>query len=85
MIALAGLAQFTLHTTWVLYTTFKFGWGPAENGWSLFAVGVMLGAGAGRAAGAAAEAPLAAAAGGAGAGVRRRWPTWPAAPSPRAG
>jgi DHA1 family tetracycline resistance protein-like MFS transporter len=25
----------------VLYTTFKFGWGPSENGWSLFAVGVM--------------------------------------------
>jgi DHA1 family tetracycline resistance protein-like MFS transporter len=24
----------------VLYTTFKFGWGPLENGWSLFAVGV---------------------------------------------
>ncbi len=41
VIALAGLAQFILHTTWVLYTTFKFGWGPQENGWSLFAVGVM--------------------------------------------
>lgn len=41
VIALAGLAQFILHTTWVLYTTFKFGWGPKENGWSLFAVGVM--------------------------------------------
>ena len=39
MIGLAGLAQFILHTTWVLYTTFKFGWGPGENGWSLFAVG----------------------------------------------
>jgi hypothetical protein len=25
----------------VLYTTFKFGWGPRENGWSLFAVGMM--------------------------------------------
>jgi hypothetical protein len=25
----------------VLYTTFKFGWGPLQNGWSLFAVGVM--------------------------------------------
>jgi len=36
-----GLAQFTLYTTWVLYTTFKFGWGPTENGWSLFAVGVV--------------------------------------------
>jgi DHA1 family tetracycline resistance protein-like MFS transporter len=41
VIALAGLAQFILHTTWVLYTTFKFGWGPKENGWSLFAIGVM--------------------------------------------
>jgi DHA1 family tetracycline resistance protein-like MFS transporter len=41
VIALASLAQFTLHTSWVLYTTFKFGWGPAQNGWSLFAVGVM--------------------------------------------
>lgn len=41
VIALASLAQFTLHTSWVLYTTFKFGWGPAENGWSLFTVGLM--------------------------------------------
>ena len=41
VIALATLSQFTLHTSWVLYTTFKFGWGPAQNGWSLFAVGIM--------------------------------------------
>ena len=41
VIALASLAQFVLHSTWVLYTTFKFGWGPAENGWSLFTVGLM--------------------------------------------
>jgi DHA1 family tetracycline resistance protein-like MFS transporter len=41
VMALASLAQFTMHTTWVLYTDFKFGWGPRENGWSLFAVGVM--------------------------------------------
>ncbi len=41
VLACAGLAQFTLYTTWVLYTTFKFHWGPTENGWSLFAVGVM--------------------------------------------
>jgi len=40
VIACSGLAQFVLYTTWVLYTTFKFGWGPLENGWSLFAVGV---------------------------------------------
>lgn len=41
VLALASLAQFVLHTSWVLYTTFKFGWGPRDNGWSLFAVGVM--------------------------------------------
>jgi len=41
VIALSGLAQFTLYTTWVLYTGFKFGWGPTENGWSLFAVGIV--------------------------------------------
>jgi DHA1 family tetracycline resistance protein-like MFS transporter len=41
VIGLASLAQFVMHTTWVLYTSFKFGWGPKENGWSLFAVGVM--------------------------------------------
>jgi DHA1 family tetracycline resistance protein-like MFS transporter len=40
-IALSSLAQFMLHMTWVLYTKFKFGWGPAEVGWSLFAVGVV--------------------------------------------
>ncbi|MDH4289937.1 MAG: MFS transporter [Aquincola sp.] len=42
VIALAALAQFVLHTTWVLYTHFKFGWGPAEVGWSLFTVGAMM-------------------------------------------
>ena len=41
VVALSGLAQFMTHTTWVLYTTFKFGWGPLQNGWSLFAIGVM--------------------------------------------
>ena len=41
VIACSGLAQFVLYTTWVLYTTFKFGWGPQENGWSLAAVGVV--------------------------------------------
>ena len=40
-LALSALAQFILHSTWVLYTAFKFGWGPLENGWSLFAVGLM--------------------------------------------
>ena len=41
VLALSGLAQLVLHSTWVLYTAFKFGWGPLANGWSLFAVGVM--------------------------------------------
>jgi DHA1 family tetracycline resistance protein-like MFS transporter len=41
VIACSGLAQFVLYTTWVLYTTFKFGWGPQENGWSLAAVGFV--------------------------------------------
>jgi MFS transporter, DHA1 family, tetracycline resistance protein len=26
---------------WVLYGSFRFGWGPTENGWSLFAVGMV--------------------------------------------
>lgn len=41
VIGLASLAQFTLHTSWVLYTHFKFGWGPWEVGWSLFVVGAI--------------------------------------------
>ena len=41
VLAFAGLAQFIMYTIWVLYSTFKFGWGPVENGWSLAAVGVM--------------------------------------------
>lgn len=41
VIALSTLAQFLLHATWVLYTTFKFGWGPRETGWSLMVVGVV--------------------------------------------
>lgn len=40
VIGLSALAQFILHSSWVLFTTFKFGWGPKENGWSLFAVGL---------------------------------------------
>jgi DHA1 family tetracycline resistance protein-like MFS transporter len=42
VLALSALAQFILHTTWVLYTHFKFGWGPAQVGWSLFTVGAMM-------------------------------------------
>jgi DHA1 family tetracycline resistance protein-like MFS transporter len=41
VVACSGLAQFVLYTTWVLYTTFKFGWGPRENGWSLAVVGIV--------------------------------------------
>jgi DHA1 family tetracycline resistance protein-like MFS transporter len=41
VLACSGLAQFTLHTVWVLYTTLKFGWGPLQNGWSLALVGVV--------------------------------------------
>jgi DHA1 family tetracycline resistance protein-like MFS transporter len=40
VIALASLAQFILHTTWVLYTQFRFDWGPRETGLSLFVVGL---------------------------------------------
>ena len=42
VVACCGLAQFVLYTCWVLYTTFKFGWGPQENGWSLAAVGIVV-------------------------------------------
>ncbi len=41
VLACTGLAQFTMYTVWVLYTTFKFHWGPGQNGWSLFAVGLV--------------------------------------------
>ena len=40
VIALGGLAQFTMYTVWVLYNGFRFDWGPQENGWSLFASGL---------------------------------------------
>ena len=40
-IGLSALAQFMLYSTWVLYTKFKFGWGPKQVGWSLLAVGVV--------------------------------------------
>ncbi|MFZ2648800.1 MAG: MFS transporter [Burkholderiaceae bacterium] len=41
MIACTGLAQFILYTCWVLYGSFKFGWGPVQSGWSLAAVGLV--------------------------------------------
>jgi DHA1 family tetracycline resistance protein-like MFS transporter len=37
---LTAFPQFILQSTWILYTTFRFGWGPRENGLSLFVVGV---------------------------------------------
>jgi DHA1 family tetracycline resistance protein-like MFS transporter len=40
VVALTNLAQIILHSVWVLYTTFRFGWGPRESGLSLFIVGV---------------------------------------------
>ncbi|MCL4747289.1 MAG: MFS transporter [Burkholderiaceae bacterium] len=39
--ALLGFAQFMLHSTWVLVTAARFGWGPREAGLSLFVVGVV--------------------------------------------
>src|SRR5438128_3215901 len=39
--ALVVLAQLILQTTWVLFTHFRFGWGPRENGIALFFVGLV--------------------------------------------
>jgi DHA1 family tetracycline resistance protein-like MFS transporter len=39
--ALVVLAQLILQTTWVLFTHFRFGWGPRENGFALFYVGLV--------------------------------------------
>jgi DHA1 family tetracycline resistance protein-like MFS transporter len=41
LMGLSILAQFCLHTSWFLYTEFKFGWTPRDNGMSLLAVGGM--------------------------------------------
>jgi DHA1 family tetracycline resistance protein-like MFS transporter len=41
VIALSGLAQFILRTSWVLFTTFRFDWTPRDNGLALFAVGIV--------------------------------------------
>jgi MFS transporter, DHA1 family, tetracycline resistance protein len=46
-LAAAGLAQFTLYSSWVLYTTYRFGWGPGMNGWALFLVGIVAALGQG--------------------------------------
>ena len=37
---LLSFAQMMLQSTWVLYTSFRFGWTPRENGLSLFCVGL---------------------------------------------
>jgi DHA1 family tetracycline resistance protein-like MFS transporter len=42
VIALANLAQFVLNATWVIHNEYVFGWGPKENGLSLFTVGLMF-------------------------------------------
>jgi len=39
--ALIVLAQLMLQITWVLFTHFRFGWGPRENGFALFCVGLV--------------------------------------------
>jgi DHA1 family tetracycline resistance protein-like MFS transporter len=37
----ANLANVALQSVWVLYTGYRFGWGPLENGLSLTVVGVL--------------------------------------------
>jgi DHA1 family tetracycline resistance protein-like MFS transporter len=37
---LVTFAQMMLQSTWVLYTTFRFGWTPRDNGIAMFCVGV---------------------------------------------
>jgi DHA1 family tetracycline resistance protein-like MFS transporter len=39
--ALVVLAQLMLQISWVLFTHFRFGWGPRENGFALFCVGLV--------------------------------------------
>lgn len=41
VVAFSQLAQFIVHTSWVLYNQHKWGWGPRENGLSLFVIGLM--------------------------------------------
>jgi DHA1 family tetracycline resistance protein-like MFS transporter len=40
-IALTNLAQFMMHTTFVLFTTLRFDWSPRDNGIALFIVGMI--------------------------------------------
>lgn len=37
----AGLAQQALQSTWVLYTSARYGWSPLQNGLSLMLVGIL--------------------------------------------
>jgi MFS transporter, DHA1 family, tetracycline resistance protein len=41
---LANLSERSLEATWVLFTGYRFGWGPFEVGLSLAAVGVLIAA-----------------------------------------
>jgi len=41
-VATASMAEFALRAIWVLFTGFRFGWGPRENGISLFVVGLVV-------------------------------------------
>ena len=38
--SLTTFAQMMLQSTWVLYTTFRFGWTPRDNGLAMFCVGL---------------------------------------------
>lgn len=40
LMGLSTLAQFTLHSAWLMFTQFRFGWSPRDNGLSLFVVGI---------------------------------------------
>jgi len=40
VITLTTFAQMMMNSTWVLYTTFRFGWTPRDNGIAMFCVGL---------------------------------------------
>ena len=41
-LAITDLVQFMMHTTFVLFTTQRYGWGPFDNGMALLVVGVLM-------------------------------------------
>jgi len=41
VVAIANFAQATLQAIWVLFTAYRFGWGPLENGLALAFLGVI--------------------------------------------